>query len=384
MSAFVTQDHAALAVSVTVLALGFSFVLLRRRVTAARSRRVLLVTGWVVACLGTLMVLGAIATRVGWAQFNASHPPPGRLVDVGGYRIHVLCEGPATPGPAVLWIPGGYGQGWWMKHLHDGLKAERRSCLIDRAGTGWSDAGPDPRRVQTIVQEFARALEGAGERQPFVIVGHSLGGLLAVNFAALHPQRVAGVVALDPTPQALLPEAVRYWIGSPEPTTWKAWAVQFGATTLLPALNPLNTLAWQSQHAALKPGVDVLAKLEERPSALVAAGPASYWAMADAHGVIRHPGSLGALPLLSIVQDQDPDSAQSLEQAQRWMRLENSFEVANWRALTKAARQEYPAFSRRGSLKVAPAGTTHNFPIERPDFVLTEVRQFIATLPTQP
>jgi pimeloyl-ACP methyl ester carboxylesterase len=388
MDAFVSQWYAAPVVAALVLSAGLALLYVRRSRTATLARWGLALLGWPIVLLGLLLLVGATAAQVGWSRFNAAHPAPGKLVDVGGYRIHVLCEGPATPAtaaaPTVLWLPGGYGQGWWMKHLHDGIKAERRSCLIDRAGTGWSDPGPSPRRVQTLVQEFAKALDGAGERAPLVIVGHSLGGVLAANFAALHPQRVAGIVTLDPTPQTLLPEAVRYWIGTPEPSTFKAWAVQLGATTLVPALNPLNTAAWQNDNAALKPNIEILAKLEERPTSLLASSPAAYWTMADAHGVIRQPGALGALPLLSIVQAQDPDDPKLLEMSRRWMQLNNDFEVQNWRAIARAAQREYPAFSSRGVLKTAPVGATHNFPIEKPDFVLAEVRQFISTLPTSP
>jgi pimeloyl-ACP methyl ester carboxylesterase len=235
--------------------------------------------------------------------------------------------------------------------------------------------------VQAQVQEFAKALQGAGETAPLVIVGHSLGGVLAVNFAALHPQRIVGVVALDPTPQTLLPEAVKYWLGTPEPATFKAWAVQFGATTLVPSLNPLNTEGWWKDNAALKPVATQLAKFEERPSALLGGSAAGYWALADAHGVIRMPGSLGALPLLSIVQPQDADDPQVLARARGWMQLDNDFEVANWRAILRTSQREYPAYSSRGVLKTAPPGSTHNFPIEKPDFALAEVRQFIASLP---
>lgn len=384
MEPFVSHAYAAPVLAGLTLAAGIALLIGWRRAALPGWRWVLAILGWPVAVLGTALLAGATAAQIGWSRFNAAHPPPGRLVDVGGYRIHVWCEGPAGRGPTVLWLPGGYGNGLWMKHLHDAVKAERRSCLIDRAGTGWSEAGSSPRRVQTIVNEFAKALDGANEKAPLVIVGHSLGGVLAANFAALHPQRVLGLVTLDPTPQSLLPEAVRYWIGTPTPSTLNAWAVQFGLTTLVPTLNPLNTAAWQNENAALKPVIAALAKLEERPSALLAAGPAAYWAMADAHGVIRMPGALGTLPILSIVQPQDVNDPKLLEATRRWMQLDNAFEVANWRAIQRVGQHEYPGYSSRGVLKFAPPGSTHNFPIEKPEFVLDEVRAFISTLPTTP
>lgn len=379
MNPLVTYPYSAFAISLTLTCLAAG-ILLFRRTSSGCSRSILGAVGFPALLISLFLFIGAVANRISWAQFDARHAPPGRMVDVGGFKMHVLCEGPIN-GPSVLWIPGGYGQGLWMHHLHSGLKAERRSCLVDRAGTGWSEPSVAPRRVQTIIGEFSRALNGAGEKGPWVIVGHSLGGALAANFAAIEPNLVSGIVTLDPTPQTLLPEAVRYWLGTPESSTFKAWAVQFGATTLFPSLNPLNTEGWQKENEALRPVITTLAKLEERPSSLVASGPAAYWTLADAHGVIRVPGALGNLPILSIVQPIDVNDPRELDRVRGWLKLENEFEVRNWKALSKVAQQEYPGFSTLGVLKKAPVGTTHNFPIEAPDFVLAEVRQFIKNLP---
>lgn len=375
------QAWAAPAIALLIAALGVAGLVIGRRPKGRAARVAITLPSVLVFLIGLLLLVGAVAARVHWARWQASHPAPGKLVDVGGFKLHVWCEGPTRADqPTVLWISGGYGQGLWVKHLQEGIKKDHRSCLIDRAGTGWSDAAPTPRRVQTMVKEFRLALDGAGERAPLVIVGHSLGGLLAANFAALEPQRVKGIVVLDGTPQAMLPEAVQYWMGSPEPSTFRAWAVQFGVTTLLPALNPLNTPAWLERREALRPWVAELAQLEERPSALNAGSTAGYWAMSEAHGVIRSPGSLGDLPVLSIIQPQDADDPKVLEASKRWMRIETPFEERNWRALMKTSQREYAQFSSRSTLKTSPAGTTHDFPVERPDFVLSEVRAFLAAL----
>ena len=133
-------------------------------------------------------------------------PPPGKLYDVGGYRMHLQAAGESRPNekgvrsPTLVWIPGGYGEGSALHHLHTAMAKETRSILYDRAGTGWSDVGPWPRSLANDVSELARLFDAAGEPGPFVFVGHSWGGLLSVNYAAAHKDQVAGLVLLEATP----------------------------------------------------------------------------------------------------------------------------------------------------------------------------------------
>ncbi|MEI8326686.1 MAG: alpha/beta hydrolase, partial [Betaproteobacteria bacterium] len=110
-----------------------------------------------------------------WRRF----PPPGQLVDIGGYCVHVLAQGRAREGaPAIVWFAGGHAGGFAMHHLHRTLREETRSILIDRPGTGWSDTGPFPRTTAREAAEMVLALERAGEKGPFIWAGHSFGGLL--------------------------------------------------------------------------------------------------------------------------------------------------------------------------------------------------------------
>jgi pimeloyl-ACP methyl ester carboxylesterase len=125
----------------------------------------------------------------------------GRLVDLGGYRVHLLAEGTTPAGRApVVWFAGGHAGGFAIHHLHRAFRGETRSILIDRPGTGWSDAGPFPRSTAREADEMVLALERAGETGPFIWVGHSFGGLLAANIARRRPDLVHTVVLLDPTP----------------------------------------------------------------------------------------------------------------------------------------------------------------------------------------
>jgi pimeloyl-ACP methyl ester carboxylesterase len=131
---------------------------------------------------------------------RAAFPPPGRLMDAGGHRLHLRIEGADKPGPTVILecgIGGATSNNWgWIE---PDVARFARVVAYDRAGLGWSDPGPMPRDGRRIVQELHLALANAGLRGPYVFVGHSYGGLLARIFTAAYPDEVAGLVLAEPS-----------------------------------------------------------------------------------------------------------------------------------------------------------------------------------------
>lgn len=126
----------------------------------------------------------------------AKQPAPGRLVDIGGRRLHVMRFGDA-PGPAVIIEQGAGSAGAWWLNIAQSLSRFARVVLYDRAGYGWSDPVRGPRRMEDRAEDLARLLDVAGEPGPCVLVGHSYGGPLITLFAAAHPERIAGLVYAD-------------------------------------------------------------------------------------------------------------------------------------------------------------------------------------------
>jgi pimeloyl-ACP methyl ester carboxylesterase len=122
-------------------------------------------------------------------------PPPGRLIDVGGHRLHIHCAGRGVP--VVLESALGASSLTW-RQVQASVSAFARACAYDRAGFGWSDAGPLPRTAGQIVSELRALLSGAGVEKPCVLVGHSFGGLTARLYAQRYPEEVSGLVLLDP------------------------------------------------------------------------------------------------------------------------------------------------------------------------------------------
>lgn len=128
---------------------------------------------------------------------SPGYPPPGRLVDIGGYKLHLNCTG--KDGPTVILIAGAgdFSFDWELVQL--GVARFTRVCSYDRAGLAWSDPGPTPRTMLQDAQELHLLLKAAQVKPPYVLVGHSLGGLIARVYAEAFANEVAGMVLVDST-----------------------------------------------------------------------------------------------------------------------------------------------------------------------------------------
>lgn len=123
-------------------------------------------------------------------------PPPGRLVDLGGRRLHVMSFG-EEPGPTVVIEQGAGGAGAWWLGVAEALSDAARVVLYDRAGYGWSEPVRGRRTMEERNLDLVRLLDAADISGPVVLVGHSYGGPLITLFAAAYPERVAGLVYAD-------------------------------------------------------------------------------------------------------------------------------------------------------------------------------------------
>ena len=151
------------------------------------------------ALMLTLAFAGAVYQVIATKLSERKYPPPGRLVDVGGYRLHVHCSGSegTNGGPTVV-MDAGIGEcsiGWSL--VQPEIAKFARVCTYDRAGLGWSDPAPTARTSQQIVNEMHALLTQAGVEPPYVMVGHSFGGLNVRLYASQFPEEAAGLVLVD-------------------------------------------------------------------------------------------------------------------------------------------------------------------------------------------
>lgn len=121
---------------------------------------------------------------------------PGRLVDIGGCRLHIYEQGRGSPTVVLESGIAGSSLGWSL--VQPKIAEFTRVCSYDRAGLGWSDRCGSATTIDAMVLELATLLQRAKIPAPFVLVGHSFGGLLIRAYACRRPDEVAGLVFVDP------------------------------------------------------------------------------------------------------------------------------------------------------------------------------------------
>jgi pimeloyl-ACP methyl ester carboxylesterase len=124
-------------------------------------------------------------------------PEGERMIDVGGHRLAIRCQGQAAP--TVIFENGAFPvTDPFSTEILPDIAKEHRVCAYDRAGVGNSEEGPNPRDAKQITAELHQLLVNAGEQGPFVLVGWSIAGLYTPLYAATYPDDVAGYLFIDP------------------------------------------------------------------------------------------------------------------------------------------------------------------------------------------
>jgi pimeloyl-ACP methyl ester carboxylesterase len=149
-----------------------------------------------------LAVLMVVAVGGGYETVRESldaraYPMPGQLIDVGGHRLHLHCTGSGSP--TVVLEPGGGASSSDFGWIAPAVARDTTVCVYDRAGRGWSEATDGPQDGTHIAADLHTLLERAHIPGPYVLAGHSFGGLYVQSFAVQYPDQVAGMVLLDST-----------------------------------------------------------------------------------------------------------------------------------------------------------------------------------------
>ena len=160
-----------------------------------RGRGCLRSLGVVVVLVVGLILAGTIYESVAEAADIQAYPPLGQMVDVGGYRLHINCTGTGSPTVVIDAGLGGWSLTW--NSVQEEVAKTTRVCTYDRAGMGYSEASPLPRTAEQFAYELHTLLERANIAGPYVLVGHSLGGLTVRIFVHDYPTEVAGVVLIE-------------------------------------------------------------------------------------------------------------------------------------------------------------------------------------------
>jgi pimeloyl-ACP methyl ester carboxylesterase len=180
-----------------LLALAVWMLVCVRRQLRSRGGRWLLYP--VIALLALASIGGGYQT-LGAAADAKAYPMPGQLIDVGGHRLHVSCTGAGTP--TVVLEPGAGGMSSSLGWIAPAVARDTRVCVYDRAGRGWSEPADTAQDGAQIATDLHTLLQRGRVPGPYVLAGHSFGGLYVLTFAARYPDEVAGMVLVDSTAPA--------------------------------------------------------------------------------------------------------------------------------------------------------------------------------------
>ncbi|HEY6253947.1 MAG TPA: alpha/beta hydrolase [Candidatus Angelobacter sp.] len=154
--------------------------------------KMVLIFGMAIGLYTGSLVASACAQE---SKKEESPRPLGRMVDLGGYKLHINCIGEGKPTVVLSIGGGGFSTDWAL--VQSKVAAFTRVCSYDRSGAAWSDLGPKPRTMDQEAFDLHRLLAAAGERGPYVVVGQSLGGMVVRIFTEKYRSETAAVVLVD-------------------------------------------------------------------------------------------------------------------------------------------------------------------------------------------
>jgi pimeloyl-ACP methyl ester carboxylesterase len=297
------------------------------------------------------------------ARLKKQYPPIGEMVDIGGYRLHMHVEGVGTPTVILDAGAGGIGLSWEL--IRPAIAKMTRVVTYDRAGLGWSDPSPYLRDAATMALELHSMLINANVKAPYILVGHSLGGVVARQFAAKYLNEIAGLVMVDSAHEQQMkhfPEAMVKMVDSMKGmfAVMKLMS-KLGIFALKPNLISIggngklsNNLVSQMQG--------VMASSESHAEAMVAESESVYAART------QPVSTLGDIPLTVISHGQLDGDAVPPSLGQK---VRDDYEAA-WQKL----QVEITSLSTRGRRIVAER-SGHNVIFDQPEIVIESVLEMM-------
>jgi pimeloyl-ACP methyl ester carboxylesterase len=289
----------------------------------------------------------------------------GRAVDIGGRTLNIFCSGEGAP--AVVFDSGNGAPGYAWSHIQPRVAAITRACWYDRAGDGWSDPGPFPRTSAAMAADLHELLRRAGVPPPYVLVGHSLGGLNVRVYNGLYPSEVAGAVLVDAAhedeprraPAFMRGHTAPRWLRRP---IWIAGQMA-RAVGLLRLTSPRVTMP---DDPAARTRDQIVRALASRPQSSANHFDSS---VSDSYGQAERSAGFGDRPVVVLTRGRMPVlPANPSEEDRQYAAYENAW--------MHEIQPKLARLSSRGR-QVIVANSGHGIPDEAPDAVVAAVRDVI-------
>ena len=330
--------------------------------------------GWGLRILLAGIVLLVILLGVGFTSQVKSTaadfqqiPAPGQLVDVGGHRMHVFCQGEGNPTVIVDTGLGDFSVSWSQVQLE--VARFSRICMYDRAGYGWSDPSPARRTAQPIALELHTLLDKSSIEGPYILVGHSLGGLDVRMYASLYPEEVVGMVLVDAMHEDVLTRfpTERAQMDQQQMATW-------GVMKLMAQFGILRVMGESASEQSLPAYIKQLPADQQQVYMTLLSHPSYFQAaqgemqlIGESCKQVSEIGDLGELPLVVLTAEKSQDI-----EALRVRPVVYEQTQIVWQTLQK----ELVSLSTN-STHVMAEGSGHFVHLDRPDLVIAAIRQLI-------
>jgi len=319
--------------------------------------------------LSLLAAFGIIFLALGKrakARLAKQYPPIGEMVDIGGYRLHMHVEGEGTPTVILDAGAGGIGLAW--EFVRPVIAKVTRVVTYDRAGLGWSDPSPYPRDTFTMAVELHTMLVNANAPGPYILVGHSLGGPVARQFAAKYPNEVAGLVMVDSAHE----QQMKHF---PEAMVRMADSMK-GMMSVMKLMNRLGLFALKPNLVAIGDNGKLSNELVAQMRGAMASSDSHLEAMiAESESVFaaktQPVSTLGDLPLTVISHGQLDANAVPPNLGQQ---VRDEYEAA-WQKL----QAEITSLSTRGRQIIAER-SGHNIIFDQPEIVSESILEMVKSL----
>lgn len=328
---------------------------------------------WLLAIIIGVPIAGWVYETLTELGDRRRQPPPGQRYPMDGHRLHIDCRGERQPDQPVVVLEAGMGNcSFDWRRVQPELAKGARVCAYDRAGYGWSDAPHGERTVAQMAAELHSLLEQAGEPGPYLLVGHSFGGILVREFYRQHPGEVAGMVLVDSAHEdqiSRLPEEEA-----------RALSASTGFLKNLALLAHFGVVRLLGRSILLK-RFPSLRTAEEKAIYLPMLVRPAYYAtvLAETRMLLDHsaghptPPDLGALPLVVVQAGGRPDLG-------RPETLPPGYSEERWqetRRLFRSIQEELAGLSTHSKLVVAEQ-SVHAVQLEEPEVVIAAVREALA------
>ena len=317
-----------------------------------------------------ILIAGVVAgstsyNAIALHHFWSRNPAPGKIVDVGGYRMHIHCTGNGSP--TLILEAGGQNDSTIWRGIQPTLSKTTTVCAYDRAGSGWSDSQPGPRDADHVAAELHRLLLQVGINGPIILMGHSIGGIFIRDYVAHFPAEVAGLVFIDSSTP--FQDRNPGFTGLPQPRTksdkrteivTQSWLFNLVMIAGVPRLLGVCTGDRGSDEQLRKLQGEDICRLRQ-----------NAWEEVDQDNFDRsfqetvNSGPFGAMPILII--SHDPVKQMPANPSRRDMERQNA-----WSQM----QEDLKKLSTR-SRRVVAKNSTHYVTLDRPDLIEKEVPVFI-------